>query len=468
MVSLDVAFRTYIHTLEFVAKVVIKGVGMGVRTLFCTGAPEKPLDEYIQTGFRQHVVQPLQQKREITSTPKQAVVSGGSIGGMMAAMLLAKEGYDVHVYEKREAYTRNIQWLARQALADELASIDQDLYRRFYQEVARPLEKGSIHIEKGVSRTKSHMELRDTDPWELPKSAAELMASPSIFSIEARVFETFLKTQAALRNVHFHTGSIHLEQCGDSYAVEGQEQVPDLIVIAEGANSETRKKLGIRQQRMIGRILLGADETPSIARSLRGQRLQIAGAIGINSGGVMIKHVRTENDLRLLTGVVGHADSDKTWIVADIDPSFDGADQETIDNEFRRLASLALELPLERIKDLVLVGPRDGEPIRPFILEQKVSDKAAIGDNVILTGDAVGNCHWSVGGGMQLAAVSHIERLKALISDLAQGILKGEALKKYSEGILSDSSYWCKTGDRDFCRFTKDYWQEKIKDMVLC
>ena len=93
-----------------------------------------------------------------------------------------------------------------------------------------------------------------------------------------------------------------LQLYGGSFHVAGQG-VPDLIVIAEGADSATRKALGIGWE--------------PITQS----RLQIAGSIEMDSGGVMIKHWRNEAGSLRLTGVMGREGSDKTWIIADIDPS---------------------------------------------------------------------------------------------------------------------------------------------------
>lgn len=82
----------------------------------------------------------------IEARAKQAVVSGQSVIGMMAAILLAKSGYEVDVFEERNFYTRNIHWAARQSLVDELASLDKELANLFLQEVAHPIYRGSIHI----------------------------------------------------------------------------------------------------------------------------------------------------------------------------------------------------------------------------------------------------------------------------------------------------------------------------------
>ena len=364
---------------------------------------------------------------------KHAVVSGQSTTGMVAAAILAKSGYYVDTYDIRNKYTRNIQWAARQSLVDELASIDTKLEKIFLEKVARPLYRGSIHINlDGIRREKKHDSVRQGNPSKLPKNGVEMMAYPSVVNMEARVFETLLRAYLqSLPNVQCHWEGIKLKRRGDSYAVEGIG-VPDLIVIAEGANSKTRNFLGIRSLPMSQ------------------SRMQMSGAIGIDSGGVMIKHRRYERGpFIMLTGVMGRKGSGKTWIVADIDPS-KLKNQEEINDEFRRLAAASLDLSTENIKNLEIFGSIDGMPIALFPLQQTISDAATAGDNIIFIGDAVGIGHWSVGGGMQIGAVCHAERLKILLLDIDSGMAKKEALQKYSEGVLSDTKAWGEAGLRDF------------------
>lgn len=363
---------------------------------------------------------------------KHAVVSGQSITGMIAAAILAKSGYHVDTYEIRERYTRNIQWAARQSLVDELASIDQNLATHFLENVARPLYKGSVHISpNGDRRMKQHLGLREGNPLEVPKNGTKMMGYPSVLNMETKTFETFLKQYLqSMPNVHRHSGSIRLRRSGNSFCV-AEQKTPDLIVIAEGANSATRKALGIGWE--------------PVTQS----RLQIAGAIGIDSGGVMIKHWRKEEGELRLTGVMGRKGSDNTWIVADVDP-LKVTNQREIDGEFRRLAAAALEIPVEEIDRIKIWGCTDEEKIALFSLQQKISSEATIGDNVIFMGDSVGTGHWSVGGGMQVGAVCHAERLKTLLSDIDSGMPKNKALKTYSEGALMDTRAWGEAGLKDF------------------
>lgn len=156
----------------------------------------------------------------------------------------------------------------------------------------------------------------------------------------------------------------------------------------------------------------------------------------------MIKHMREENGRHMLTGAIGHAGSDKTWIVADVDPAA-CTNQTMIDSEFRRLAAQVLELPIEIVNGLEIFGPTDHKPVSTFELQHSMAETATVGKNVILTGDAVGNCHWREGGGMQMAAVAHMERLKTLIHDLDGKERTPIPFKIYSLGVLQDTAAWC-------------------------
>lgn len=146
----------------------------------------------------------------------------------------------------------------------------------------------------------------------------------------------------------------------------------------------------------------------------------------------------------MLTGVIGHAGIDKTWIVADVDPEA-CANQTMIDSEFRRIAAQALRLPIETVNGLEIYGPTDHKPVSTFMLQHSIAETASVGKNVILIGNAVGNCHWRAGGGMQMAAVAHIERLKTLINDLHGEERKPWPLQVYSIGVLEDTAAWCNT-----------------------
>ncbi len=192
-------------------------------------------------------------------------------------------------------------------------------------------------------------------------------------------------------------------------------------------------------------------------------RLQIAGSIYIDGGGVMVKHWRNEYGETLLTGLMGRKGAGKTWMVADVQITpnskygldiysriYNEEKQRLIHREFRRLISESMELPIKIVQNIKIEGAIEGVSISPFTLQQRISTRAYAGNNVILLGDAVGNSHWSVGGGMQIGAVSHAERLKTLLLDIDLGIPREKALQGYSNAVLNDTKVWAEIGLADF------------------
>jgi len=352
---------------------------------------------------------------------KHAIVSGQSIVGMLAAAVLAKSGYIVDCFEIRDEYTRNIQWAVRQSLVDELASIDKKLADSFIKKIARPIYKGSTHVYvNGYRRNKSHKGLEKGIASRLPSTCHEMMAKPSIAIVEAKAFEIFLKKYLqSLPNIHLH----------QELFTEWQQTI-DLIVIAEGFNSKTRNKLNIQ-------LIASAQNKP-----------QIAGALYMDSGGIMLKHWRNENGRIRLTGVMGRAGSGSTWIVADVDNDKIKT-QNDLNVEFRRLAADALDLPIKTVEELKISGPVGDGPVTSFILKQAICETATHGDNIILIGDAVGAGHWSVGGGMQTGSVCHIERLKTLLANIKEGMPKAVALNEYSDAVIRDTKTWIEVSTND-------------------
>jgi 2-polyprenyl-6-methoxyphenol hydroxylase-like FAD-dependent oxidoreductase len=381
---------------------------------------------------------------------------------MIAAAILAKSGYRVDTYEIREKYTRNIQWAGRQSLVDELASIDFALEKKFLENVSDLLYKGSIHLKiDGTKKSSRRKNLRPGDPRNIPLDATEMMKEQSIINMEAKVFEQILTEYIdTLPNVHRHIGSIDIKPCKDqsSFCIN-ENYKPDIIIIAEGANSKSREILGIK-----------SFPTSPI-------RLQIAGNIDIDGEGVMIKHWRRENGNILLTGIMGKKGAGKTWLVADADTikinpniSFkkkknfsinDSINQRLIISEFKRLIAGAMELPINIIAHTKIEGAIENTPILFFGLQQKISEKAYAGNNVILLGDAVGHNHWSVGGGMQVGVVCHAENLKKLLFDIDMGRSKDQALENYSNNVLNDTQVWGEMGIVDFYPSLNPYFVKR-------
>lgn len=395
------------------------------------------------------------------STPpavsRRALVSGGSISGLTAAAVLARSGYQVDLYEIRPDYTRNIQWAGRQALIDELASLDTDLARRFTAEVARPAHVSTHLVDSPPSRRQYDQPAPLVgDPLRLGFESERWLSQPSTVIMEAKTFERFLRQYVeSLPGVIVHSGEKLPVLSPDSrgnFAAAGQPP-PDLVVLAEGATSPTARAVGIER----------APTSPP--------RRQIAGTVDRDIGGQMIKHYRTVQRAdgtteTLLTGLMGRAGS-KTWVVADIpsDVSFEAtpgsgrspdspqrqaAQQRQMEGLLREAAGRALEMPAADVASLKVDAAVEGRPMSSFVLQQHIARSAVAGRNVVAVGDIVGNGHWSVGGGMQVGAVGHAERLKRLLFDLDRGVAREAALQTFDRSVQADTRAWGRAGIHDF------------------
>ena len=393
--------------------------------------------------------------------PRKAVVSGLSAGGLLSAAVLAKAGYQVDAVELREGYTRQIQFSSRQALLDELASIDPKLSEKFL-ELAGHLEKGFVSTLNGSQRVAARELPHAGDPTAVPRTGEEMLSEVPIMLVEARAFEQVLLDYVkTLPNVTLHIGKrITLSEPDEQgrHAVsvtarEGGEPealgTPDLVVVSEGANSATRAALHI--DTMV--------TSP--------QERIIAGVVQQGSGGrLALKYddqKRADGSTeRILSMALGSLKLDKTWVLTEVpeDVSFDpgagldptskeyrDAHQAQVERYYRSEAALVME---QDVSEAELEGPFVGSRPTLFTLQQKMSNKATAGSNVVGLGDFVGNAHFIVGGGMAVAAVSHVERLKDLVFDLEMGVDKSAALAKYEQGALADTLAWGKRGIHEF------------------
>ncbi len=385
-----------------------------------------------------------------------AVVSGLSVPGLLTAAILSRSGYRVVAYEQRRRYSRNLQWTGRQAVIDQLGTIDTHLASEFLSEIISPLASGVDFLSDidNSKRTSRRSDPVDARPWAVPRTTAKLASSDSIFVVEARKFERLLRKHVqSMPNITLRYGEKFEIQspCDDgTYRDPGLGPV-DLIVVSEGARSSTRETLGIQS----------LPSSPA--------RLEVAGEVHLDQGSVMSKHLRCETaedraEASLyLTGSMASQHSGRTWIVADIAEKFSpdracrkhggfptGNGSVEIDEEFCRIAAAALQVSQEEVQSAGVSGPVLGSRPTPFLLQQRISEAAAIGKNVVGLGDFVGTGHWSVVGGMQVAAVCHIESLKKLLFSIELNDQPKAALNQYNESVLRDTLYWQIVGIADF------------------
>jgi hypothetical protein len=115
-------------------------------------------------------------------------------------------------------------------------------------------------------------------------------------------------------------------------------------------------------------------------------------------------------------------------------------------------------------------GPVDVDEVGMFGIRARISPIAFAGANLVLAGDAVGEGHWSVGGGMHVAGMFHQRHL----DKLAEEFLKApaprkwrDALQNYSDGVLADRTTWISLGIKDYyLSIPKDVLRAVFKPLV--
>lgn len=417
-------------------------------------------------GFMAARAEVITKIRQSPNTLRRVVVSGQSVTGMVNAAIAAQSGHKVDVYDLRMTYTRDIQWSSRQSVLDTLAAIDPQLAEKYKQRISSDLKKGYLEIKPdGTSKHYTPASMESADPRRIPQTAAAMLDERSVSIVQTKVFEELLydylknhpnvvqtKGKIELGPIDPKTGRHLVTEYKDVTPKGQKEKVYEKIrtgdpitVIAEGTGSSNRAALGIQN----------VPVSPS--------RLQIAGVVIIENSGEIVTHYRNESPGRMVTGSMGTEGSGERWVVADIDPaavtpkaSKFGTDPSSpeyktergrlIEAEFKRIASLNMRMPIDKVSDLKVGGAIEGLALQTFDHQQKISNKAASGSNVLLQGDAVGSGHWSVGGGMHVGAVSHPERFKQYLTEVDGGRSEKAAALAYSSGALADSQVWGEKG----------------------
>jgi 2-polyprenyl-6-methoxyphenol hydroxylase-like FAD-dependent oxidoreductase len=376
-------------------------------------------------------------------------VFGGSVSGLMSALMLAKRGFDVVLYEKRASYTRNVQWGIRQCFIDYLAGIDQEAAadfskrassitsgHRFLADKSYLYENGAYHHQQRTPPRAGTCATRDL-------SAVNTLNEEIVCLIPAKALEQLLYEHLKRHRVtirHTETPDITFDANDELYRpIESSDPTRyDLIVVCEGAASTTRAKAGIVSM--------------NVSRPIT----QVSGEVYLKRGGMITEYlhaietgarIRGELLLSLLVSTERHQSS---WIVGDVSSQClsalkkirkKGARERLIEEEFRKIAARTMVDTVENIHDAGYRGAVRG--VELFDLQARISNKAAAGRNLVLAGDAVGVGHWAVGGGMHVAAACHIQKLEALASSIQQGGSPiDKALQSYSSGVLSDTRAW--------------------------
>ncbi|MEQ1877805.1 MAG: hypothetical protein ABL958_14275, partial [Bdellovibrionia bacterium] len=349
-------------------------------------------------------------------------------------------------------FTRNIQWTGRQSLIDMLAVIDPQLADRFLAQFYLPVEQEIHLVDHAVDSVTKLSKARSGDPTKIPSDAEKLINEESIMVLRTKEFENFMML-AVLGDADIDVRknqTIVPVKNDKGYEIAGLG-TPELIVVAEGSGSTTRKAMGIPFE-------------PTSPR-----KLQIAGELAINIPGQAtfdsVKKTYPDGEVEfLLTSAISRPESGVNWSVTDVprtlqlDPA--GLDPES--SEFKRIKqertnayyikvlSNILHKTEEEIRTRVLSGPFEGSLPTSFWLQQFIAKSAIFGKNAVGIGDAVGTGHWIVGGGVHVALIMHLRRLANLLFDLEIGRNKAEAMAEYGTLTMKDSLEWGRQGIAEF------------------
>ena len=403
---------------------------------------------------------------------RRVVVSGQSVTGLMTAAIAAQSGHKVDVYDTRMSYTRGIQWSSRQSVPDSLAAIDPKLAQDYAKEVAQDLILGSSSIKPDgkISPGLPPSFIDQPDPRRIPINPFDMLDEPVVSNVQTRKFETllydFLKNHP---NVTQHKGKIEIgpkdPKTGEHIIREFDDVTPDgqkekvfkevtkrgsnpIVIVAEGAGSSTRASLGIQS--------INASEA----------RLQTAGVVHLEKGGTIVTHWRAENPGTLITGSIAVKDSNERWFATDIDegkvtpgknfgsdpkaPAYVQERARLLELEFKRIAEMNMQMSPGSLKNVKVTGAIGSLPLQTFELQQHISSRAISGSNVLLAGDAVGNGHWRVGGGMHVGVVAHPERFRQFLTAVNGGMPLKSAVLAYEAEALSDTYAWVRSGIHNF------------------
>jgi 2-polyprenyl-6-methoxyphenol hydroxylase-like FAD-dependent oxidoreductase len=262
----------------------------------------------------------------------------------------------------------------------------------------------------------------------------------------------------------------------DGFALleDGEEKWYDLIVVCEGAGSTTRKAVGIK--------------SVDLTRKLT----HINGQVKLQRQGMVIQylHAARQKNKRnkaveeiLLSALLSTNNYPWCWVIGEVsseclaeiamlqqqakeeaeaikeakkrkEPTKDmqaamrrinGAIKEAKETEFRKIAARTM---LETDSNIKKAGYRGVvKKVETFTMQARISSAAFAGDNLVLAGDAVGNGHWSVGGGMHVAGMCHQKRLDNLAAELRKAPNNRlNAIRKYNRGALADTIAWISRG----------------------
>jgi len=241
--------------------------------------------------------------------------------------------------------------------------------------------------------------------------------------------------------------------------------VPELFVIAEGANSRDASRLGFEQHDV--QVDNGDGRGPTVA-----QADFLAGLVEVLVGGRLRRRISSEFDeagreywVRQIA--VGHEnDPEVGWVLvqvpdfttfdpvaaglvpADVDtesPEFFAAYQQMLYEFYIKQAADVLEIPRAELSTVEMIyGPK------LFSLVERVGTNALIAANGVVAGDTFGNGHFLTSGGAMTGMIGHSARILEYWHARDAGTPAADAIRRLAASIEEDTRAWLQVSAKEY------------------
>lgn len=331
---------------------------------------------------------------------ENALVIGGGPAGLAAAIKLAERGMQVVILEMRSPnYSRPHHLNARE---DTLHSLrDLGVYEQVRQ--------ASGWEEHPVCESK----------WQPLHGQADLtLSEASVGQVRISDVERALFEKSKSMGVLFlegQTAELQAQPDGlfsvNSQPVSGGPAesmgTPDLVVVADGANSPTRRALGIEfLEESSPRYYLGALIDKPIGPDFR--------KVGVHDGNQLLHMMAT-----------GHSKYPSTWISVEGDASLQTMSAQERDLYLADRGSVLMNQRLTP-ED---IGWGAGQMT---IVQNRRAEECTAGGNVVLIGDALRTGSVWVSGGLNLALTTDVYNLEQAVDNInIRGLTREQALADY-------------------------------------
>ena len=406
-----------------------------------------------------------------------ALVSGGSVSGMLAAVALAKAGQKVVIVEPRPQHSRDIRFGCRQGMIDTLCMLDPKLAIDFVAKASTIESIKVIDVATSPEHEKAHTPTiipsgHAPDDKQAPADGAALMKTTSTAIMVAREFESLVEEYVKTKfpgQIEFAQGKLHPDVQADGNVKWQLEKPgatkdappvyedllkgvkPSVVLIAEGAGSTTRTALGIEVQPTTpvqwwtAGVIHTTDKTVHTPGEATIRELYDEQTVKDPTGAT---HRESQRAVAISDGRAG------TWVLTQMPPGFDAdpkRPQNEINDYYLKRAALVTGANEDDLRKAGATGPIVMPNSQPtaFGLQGKAAKEAArvLPDGTVIgfMGDSVQTSTFQAGGGMN-TAVTEVLSVMTLMEDLQSGVPPKEAAAKYQHLVFNRGGAWSANG----------------------